>query len=252
MKIIFDKIITNKDTLKISLDNGITSVEKPVSELLSNGYSFTEDDCLDLNNIQLGNKSVKKPSFTAEQNNVFKNITRWVSMASADLKAYLESMPDNTIDTPYAIKLLDVDTNFSNYETKSNILPYGKYFKLTFAEDTNVPTETIMHYCQTLVSLVIPSSWQNLYNGSTFADCINLREVILPDTVKKICYSIFQNTGITTLIIPASVVSLDYANINTLDVINYRGTEEQWNAIQKNGWSSWAKPDLVINYNYQG
>lgn len=218
MKIIFDKIITNKDTLKISLDNGVTSVEKPVSELLSNGYNFSEYDCLDLNNIQLGNKSVKKPSFTAEQNNVFKELVfhRWRVVRGEDLNAYLESLPDNTPDTPYRIQVT------SNYSfSSSSSMPANKYFELQ-PINCNVSMR-----CPNIVKLISYSDAK--FSNGQFCDCENLKEVTLGVSIQEISYG-----GLPS----------------ALKVINYVGTEEQWNAVNKTAWN--ISPDCVINYNYRG
>ncbi len=227
MKIIFDKIITNKDTLKISLDNGATSVEKPVSELLSNGYSFTEDDCLDLNNIQLGNSSTskKKPSFTAEQNNVFKSIVRYYATTGANLEDYLSTLDENTPETPYKIKLLD----FSGFKNPT------KYVDIKISDSANVTTLNTDSFTikSNVTSVILPSSVTEI-GIVAFLECSNLVSITIPNSV-----GVFNSSS--------------FKGCTKLRTINYKGTVEQWNAIRKDlSWNEGVPSDCVINYNYQG
>ena len=54
-----------------------------------------------------------------------------------------------------------------------------------------------------------------------FAECYTLTNVILPKTLKEICYAAFTNTSLTSIIIPKSVTTLDCKalNVKTLNSI---------------------------------
>lgn len=227
MKIIFNKIITNKDTLKISLDKGVTSIDKPVAELLANGYSFTEDDCEDLDNIQVsGEKVTKKPSFTSELNEGFK----WNSVSSDDLGAYLSSLADNTVETPYKIKLTDFSSRVDSALHNNN---------------------------QKYVRIRIPNSVTIISGTFTFESCRNLTSVTLPNSVTEIGFVMFGDCeNLTSVTIPNSVTDIGgyaFGGCTSLTTINYTGTEEEWNAITKSdNWNSGVPSNCIINYNYQG
>ena len=59
-----------------------------------------------------------------------------------------------------------------------------------------------------------------------------------------------------TITILESVTSINgwaFDGCSKLKTINYTGTEEQWNAIDKeSSWNDGCPSDMVINYNYQG
>ena len=62
--------------------------------------------------------------------------------------------------------------------------------------------------------------------------------------------------NLSRLTIPSSVTKIEYGIIGScknLKTINYTGSQEQWNAIDKDeNWDYNCQTDLVINYNYVG
>lgn len=54
----------------------------------------------------------------------------------------------------------------------------------------------------------------DVLRGLFFADCYTLTNVILPKTLKEICYAAFTNTSLTSIIIPKSVTTLDCEALN--------------------------------------
>lgn len=216
MKIVFNKIITNKDTLKISLGSEVTTVEKPVSELLANGYEIDVDDCASLDNIQLGNKSVFKPSFTEEQARAFISMTRRTALVKeAQVKGMISAVPSNSRTNPYRVKLFENVKDFARDYSTYMSLPKGKYFDIKFSDKvTEIPERT---------------------------------------------YYLFPEKGIVSITIPVSVTKIGDFAFATGDsngiVVNYEGSEEQWNAIEKTvgGYSGWNHmTPVTLNYNYKG
>ena len=61
---------------------------------------------------------------------------------------------------------------------------------------------------------------------------------------------------LTSITIPDSVTIIGpyaFANNENLATINYRGTEEEWNAIEFDvDWDYETPENKVINYNYTG
>ena len=67
-----------------------------------------------------------------------------------------------------------------------------------------------------------------------FADCYNLKEVVIPEGVSTIEMTVFQNSGLESITIPASVGKIrNYAFDGCSDLANvyFTGSESQWNAI---------------------
>jgi hypothetical protein len=61
----------------------------------------------------------------------------------------------------------------------------------------------------------------DVLTGSIFLNCYTLTNVILPKTLKEICYSAFTNTSLTSIVIPKSVTTLSALafNVPTLNSI---------------------------------
>lgn len=67
-----------------------------------------------------------------------------------------------------------------------------------------------------------------------FADCYNLKSVVIPEGVTTIELTVFQNSGLESITIPASVTKIrNYAfdGCTSLANVTYMGSESQWNTI---------------------
>ena len=67
-----------------------------------------------------------------------------------------------------------------------------------------------------------------------FADCLNLKTVVIPEGVETIEMTVFQNSGLESITIPASVTKIrNYAfdGCTALANVYYTGSESQWNSI---------------------
>ena len=111
--------------------------------------------------------------------------------------------------------------------------------------------------CIGLTSVTIPDGVTSIDQG-VFECCRNLVNINIPDSVTSIGYgAFFHCVSLKSITIPAGVVSMidAFDGCSELKVINYKGTEEQWNAINKgtdyNAWNRGCPPDMVINYNYK-
>ncbi len=103
--------------------------------------------------------------------------------------------------------------------------------------------------------VVIPESVTTI-GSYAFYNCNSLTSVTIPDSVTEIGSDAFYNcNSLTSVTIPDSVTTIgSYAFYVCYNIknINYRGTEEQWNAITKgNGWDSNIR-SYTLTYNYDG
>ena len=115
--------------------------------------------------------------------------------------------------------------------------------------------DTAFWGCTSLVSITIPNGVTSI-GAQTFNGCTNLTSITIPDSITDIKRYVFGDcTSLISITIPNSVTAIgEYAfeNCTSLKTINYKGTEEQWNAISKyNTWNRGCPSDMVINYNYQ-
>lgn len=94
--------------------------------------------------------------------------------------------------------------------------------------------------CHKLKDVVLPKGIKRIANN-TFYECSHINTVFIPEGVTEIGGSAFSCCGISSIIIPLSVEVIGgtaFANSHTPDyngevVINYRGSQEQWDAIEK-------------------
>lgn len=110
------------------------------------------------------------------------------------------------------------------------------------------------HDCTGLTSIEIPDSVTSIDN-TAFAGCTGLTSVVIGDSVTSIAYGAFYDcTSLTSVTIPNSVTSIGdnaFYNCTSLSDIYYKGSEEQWNAIDI-GKFNYKLTNATIHYNYQG
>ena len=126
-----------------------------------------------------------------------------------------------------------------------------------------------------LTNITIPESVTSIGNGA-FEKCSSLTNIKIPEGITSIGDNTFYWSGLTSITIPEGVTSIgefsfahsDLESItisksvtsignnaiyvcNNLRTVNYRGTQEQWNAISI-GRDNEGLTNATINYNYTG
>ena len=173
--------------------------------------------------------------------------------------------------------------NEANWENE--VLYIGKHLieaKTTISGSCTVKEGTLciandaFKNCTELKSVTLPNSVKKI-GDSVFSGCTGLTSVTIGDSVTRIgeysfyaCYELtsitipnglthisanafYKCTELASITIPDSVVHIgdhSFADCYKLTSINYRGTEEQWNAISKGQY--WKPPYSPITYNYTG
>lgn len=96
------------------------------------------------------------------------------------------------------------------------------------------------HSCNKLEKITLPSSVTSIGN-SAFASCSELTEITIPSGVTSIEKDVFSACKkLEKITIPSSVTVIGngaFSYCSKLQTINYDGSMEQWNAIEKK--SSW-------------
>ena len=104
--------------------------------------------------------------------------------------------------------------------------------------------------CIELTSIKIPDSVSSI-GRMAFYNCEKLTSVVLPDGIQKLEYHVFYNCkGMTDITIPAGLTLIDDGAFSFCEnlTIHYKGSEEQWNAIQKvPGWD-WLSENITVTF----
>lgn len=94
--------------------------------------------------------------------------------------------------------------------------------------------------CSSLTGITIPDGVTTI-DQYTFWGCTSLTSVTIPDSVKSIGDGAFSKcTSLTSVTIPDGVTTIGkyaFQECTSLTDITFKGTKEQWNAIEK--WSDW-------------
>ena len=251
----FPKCVT-----EIIIPNGITTIDKNVFSgypnlqsivipegVTSIGYQAFQK-CTSLTSVTIP-ESVTSIDFMAFAGcKKFTSITIPESITKIDNYAFMDCSGLTSITIPDGVTSIgdDVFKNCTNLQyIDEYYLPTtsGKMF-LGKQVPSDVTDFTIRDDC-----IVI--------GGGAFSGCTGLTSITIPEGVTSIGVHDFTDcTSLTSITIPKSVTKIDdyaFMNCSGLFTINYRGIEEQWNAIIKgNSWNRGCPSDMVINYNYQG
>ena len=107
--------------------------------------------------------------------------------------------------------------------------------------------------CSNLTSITIPNSVTHI-GDYAFSYCSNLTSITIPNSVTHIGDRAFYHcSSLTSVTIPNSVTSIGnyaFSYCSNLTNINYCGTEEQWNAINKDDHWYYHIGNCTITYDY--
>ena len=145
------------------------------------------------------------------------------------------------------------ENNFKLIYEKASKVKYGIYYninQLTFVflssgiNPLNYMSEIpfgFKSYINAIDKLIIPDTI-NKISWRAINDMYSLKELYIPDSVKTIGDSAFQNCGLVKVSLPNTLEHLDrwiFKGCDYLKEIEYRGTIEQWKALRKNpGWKA--------------
>lgn len=232
MKIKFTKLPTTDGTIKVSLDGGQSFTDYSVADIYNNGVPLSDDQ--DYEKIQ-----ISAPARVLKNLDVVSSINLYES----------ELLPEDIT----GIVLRDFNGKFD----KTLLQKYPKLTSVTIPSGVTSIGYFAFSDCESLTSINIPESVTSI-GDDAFYNCSSLTSITIPDGVTSIggIMAFERCTNLKSITIPDNVTTIGaYAFIgcSSLKTINYKGTEEQWNAIFKdNGWNTGCPSDMVINYNYQG
>ena len=145
-----------------------------------------------------------------------------------------------------------VDINYDAFAAcPENI--FNRYSDSSYIGDDNNPYKALIHAATIDGSFSIHP--QTLIIASCAFYTSSLTSLELPNNLKVISNSAFsQCINLNTIIIPTSLTFIGayaFLNCTSLSKIYYRGSEDQWNSVEKTEYWNVSLPDNVeIIYNY--
>ena len=126
---------------------------------------------------------------------------------------------------------------------------------ITIPESVTSIGEYAFFGCSSLTTITIPGSVTSIGEG-VFFGCSNLTSITISDGVTSIGEHVFAHCEkLENIIIPSSVTSINegaFRVCDALTTVNYKGTEEQWNAIVIDSYGNESLTNAEIIYDYIG
>ena len=212
-------------------------------------------------NVKDGCKVIDDEAFRGRKS--LKEVTFPNSLVNIGFMAFADCTSLEAIDIPASVTSIDgiCFSGCSKLETVTlhDGLIYiepSSFSSCTSLKEIVIPDSVIyvgaaFSFCNALESITLPNKITAIYEGS-FQGCISLKDITIPEGVVSIEKRAFANCrSLQTVYIPSSVEELQaelFNYINGTVTIKYAGTEEQWNAIEKD--TDWNKGVGIISIRY--
>ena len=234
--------------------DGLTSIDIPdsVTSIGDSAFSY----CTGLTSIDVPD------SVTSIGTSAFRSCTGLMSITVAEGNTKYHNAGNCIIET--ASKTLILGCKNSVIPTDGSVTSigdsaFGGCDRLTSIDIPDSVTsigDEVFYGCTGLTSIDIPDSVTSI-GAYAFYNCTGLTSITIGNGVESIGDSVFGYCeGLTSIDIPNSVTSIGsyaFRNCTGFASIKFRGTEAEWNAIEKGAdWNYRVPASCQIIFNYTG
>lgn len=129
---------------------------------------------------------------------------------------------------------------------------YESIINIKFENGSNLTSigENAFAYCRNLTCIELPNSLRSI-DSYSFSFCNSLTTIILPEGITYLGDDAFSCSGIKSIVIPKSVVTIGRSVFDYYDKINtvyYTGTVEDWNKISIEEYNDKLTSSIIYYY----
>ena len=205
---------------KVSFDKGQTydeSKEKDYDDAMAEGISFRKIDCNSLGEIVVSGKALKtkrKPKYTETSDRCFDHETLDTEYVSVDeLKDFLMSKDNNTVDTPYNVRVTSIYTSDALQKMTDTLRLFPNIYLNVSPTELNVTDiSNAFAGCSNVTEVTVPNNVEQ--TQYSFYDCDNLSLIDIPDDMTTISKGMFYGCK--------NLTNLDLSSFNTSNLVNMR------------------------------
>lgn len=216
------------DTIKsVIIENGITSIGQNTFWCCTNLESVTISDSVTSISFYAFIRCAAISNITVEKNNNYYSSENGVlfNKEKTTLIKYPSGKPDVSYTIPNSVTHLFEDA----FESSTNLT------SITIPDSVINIDWGVFASCTNLTSIIIPDSVTDM-GIYTFAHCTNLESVTIGNGVTNIGqHTFYECSNLKSITITNSVHSIDssaFEYCTNLTDVYYKGTIEQWNAIE--------------------
>ena len=206
----------------VSIENG----KKTTLKKIKITHLMTDFKCWNTKKDLSGENYMPGTEYVVKSNvNLYAVWEKRDNLRDYEIYTYLGTLKDK--EKVYNLEIIDLNPNFDTI--RKGLLSHKEInVSVSFTKEIKKITEQAFHNCVNLKSIILPQSVTSIEEGA-FNGCINLSSINIPNSLKDIGNAAFQSCiSLESMTIPESVISIGlyaFQNCDYLKTLKMLGTE---------------------------